>query len=90
MIELEKYDTDDLYELIQCYDVDYYADINVSEAKKILNHYGIRNLPKGKKKIIDLLIKEQKPDEKTYHFLASRKPRQPRCLRFERAKTRFR
>ena len=55
MIELEKYETDDLYELIQCYDVDYYADINVSEAKKILNYYGIRNLPKGKKKIIDLL-----------------------------------
>ena len=55
MIELERYETDDLYELVQCYDIDYYADISESEAKKILTYYGVRNLPKGKKRIIDVL-----------------------------------
>ena len=34
MIELERYETDDLYELVQCYDIDYYADISETEAAK--------------------------------------------------------
>ena len=55
MIELERYETDDLYELVQCYDIDYYADISELEAKRILTYYGVRNLPKGKKRIIDVL-----------------------------------
>ena len=55
--ELEKYMTDDLFELIQCYDIDYYGDVSKQDALNLLNYYGFRNsmLPRSKKKIIDFL-----------------------------------